>query len=77
MSRVFVDDNLLTWEAYASGGKYGLPERPKIVFHCLSDPHMRARFVVHQGDEADAEEMVHDLDEEQLKEMLQGAEELD
>lgn len=76
MSRVFVDENLLTWEAYASGGPHGLAERPKIIFHCLSDPHMRARFVVHGGDEADAEEVVHDVPEDRLKEMLRAAEEL-
>ena len=77
MSRVFVDDDLLTWEAYASGGKFGFPERPKIIFHCLSDPQLRARFVVHEGDEAAAEEEVHQVPEERLKEMLKGAAELD
>lgn len=77
MSRVFVDDNLLTWEAYASGGKYGLAERPKIIFHCLSDPAIRARFIVHEGDEADAEEVVHEVPEARLKEMLRGARELE
>ncbi len=77
MSRVFVDDDLLTWEAYASGGKFGLPEHPKIIFHCLSDPQLRARFVVHEGDEAGAEEEVHQVPEERLKEMLKGATELD
>ncbi|HEV2149182.1 MAG TPA: hypothetical protein VGR37_17375 [Longimicrobiaceae bacterium] len=77
MSRVFVDDDLLTWEAYASGGRFGLPEHPRIVFHCLSDPAVRARFVVHEGDEADAEETVHEVPEDRLKEMLKGSRELD
>ena len=77
MSRVFVDDNLLTWEAYASGGKFGLPERPRIVFHCLSDPAVRARFVVHPGDEANAEEVVHEVPEERLKELLRESQELE
>ncbi|HEX2093456.1 MAG TPA: hypothetical protein VHG28_13710 [Longimicrobiaceae bacterium] len=77
MSRVFVDDDLLTWEAYASGGRFGLAEQPKIIFHCLSDPQLRARFIVHQGDEADAEETVHDVPEERLKEMLKSSRELD
>lgn len=77
MSRVFVDDDLLTWEAYASGGRFGLPERPKIVFHCLSDPAIRARFVIHPGDEANAEETVHELPEERLKAMLKESEELE
>ncbi|MBV9772620.1 MAG: hypothetical protein JO040_01635 [Gemmatimonadetes bacterium] len=77
MSRVFVDDDLLTWEAYASGGKFGGAERPKIIFHCLSDAQRRARFVTHESDEADAEELVHEVPEERLKAMLADSRELD
>ena len=77
MSRVFVDDDLLTWEAYSSGGDFGLARDPKIVFHCLSDPQRRPRFVVHEGDEADAEEAVHRAEEEELKEMLRASRDLD
>ncbi len=77
MSRVFLDDNLLSWEVYASGGKFGLPERPKIVFHCLSEPFRRGRYVVHDGDNADAEEAVHSLPEDRLRELLREARELD
>ncbi len=78
MSRVFVDDSLLTWEAYASGGNFGLAENPRIIFHCLSEPHRRARYVVHEGgDEADAEEAVHDAPEERLKEMLGASREIE
>ena len=45
MSRTFVDENLHTWEVFPSGGRFGLPERPKIVFLCLSDlsPASRGR----------------------------------
>lgn len=77
MSRVFTDADLLTWEAYASGGKYGLPERPKIVFNCLSQPGSRARFVVSEGDEADAEEAVHRMPEDRLRELLAASRALD
>lgn len=77
MSRVFLDDNLLSWEAYASGGKFGLPEQPKIIFHSLSEPFRRARFVVHDGDNADAEEAVHHAAEDRLREMLRESRELD
>ena len=78
MSRVFVDDSLLTWEAYASGGNFGLAENPRIIFHCLSDPQRRARYVVHEGgDEADAEEAVHGAPEERLKEMLGTSQEIE
>ncbi len=77
MSRVFTDENLLTWEVFASGGKFGLPDRPKIVFHCLSEPDRRARFVIHAGDEADAGGAVHDAPEGRLREMLRASLELD
>lgn len=77
MSRVFTDENLETWEAYASGGKFGLPQDPKIVFHCLSDPDRRARFVVHSGDEASAADAVQDAPDEQLRAMLIASRELD
>lgn len=77
MSRVFVDDDLLTWEAYASTGRFGLAERPRIVFHCLSDPGVRARFVIHSGDEANAEETVHQVPEDHLKQMLKESQALE
>ncbi len=77
MSRVFLDENLLSWEAYASGGKFGLPEQPKIVFHCLSEPFRRARYVRHDGDNAQAEEVVHNLPEDRLREMLRESRELE
>ncbi len=77
MSRVFLDHNLLSWEAYASGGKFGLPDRPKIVFHCLSEPFRRARYVAHGGDNAEAEAVVHSVPEDRLREMLRESQELD
>ena len=77
MSRVFTDQNLLTWEAYASGGKFGLPERPKIVFNCLSLQDQRARYVVFEGDEADAEEAVAEWPDARLRELLSSSRELD
>lgn len=76
MSRTFTDENLLTWEAFASGGKFGLAIRPSIVFQCLSEPHRRARFVRQGGDEADAEETVAEAPEDRLRELLRQAEEL-
>lgn len=77
MSRVFTDQDLLTWEAYPSGGKFGLAQRPKVIFHCLSHPDRRARYVVLEGDEADAEELVADTPDDRLREMLRGSRELD
>ncbi|HEY7768757.1 hypothetical protein [Longimicrobium sp.] len=77
MSQTFTDENLLTWEAFASGGRFGLSIRPKVIFHCVSDRAMRARFVELQGDEADAEDMIHDSSVDQLREMLAQSKELD
>ncbi|HEU4560197.1 MAG TPA: hypothetical protein VFS20_20275 [Longimicrobium sp.] len=70
MSATFTDENLLTWEAFASSGIFGLAIRPRIVFNCLSDPSVTPRFVERPGDEADAEQQVHELDEHQLRAML-------
>lgn len=70
MSRVITDQNLLTWEVYSSGGKWGLPLKPKIVFQCLSDPDSLARFVIHEGTEADAEQAVHQSSDEELRALL-------
>jgi hypothetical protein len=77
MSRVFVDDDLLSWEAFASAGRYGLPDEPKIVFHCLSDRSRRALYVRRGGDNAEAEQLVHSLPDAELRAMLGEAEELD
>ncbi len=76
MSRTFTDENLLTWEAYASGGKFGLAIHPSIVFHCISDPQRRARYVTRPGDEADAEETVADLPDEELRALLRQSKEV-
>lgn len=76
MSRTFTDDSLLTWEAYASSGRFGLATEPSIVFHCLTEPHRRARYVTRGGDEADAEQTVAEMPDEQLREMLQQSEEV-
>ena len=76
MSRTFIDNNLLTWEAYASGGKFGLAIRPKIVFHCISEPERRARHVTREGDEADAEQTLSEIQDEQLRTLLRQSEEV-
>jgi hypothetical protein len=76
MSRVFTDHDLLSWEAYSSGGKWGLPDAPNIVFNCLSDPDRPARFVPSGGSTSDAEREVSTASIGGLQEMLAKAEEL-
>ena len=72
MSRLITDENLLIWEAYPSGGRFGAVT-PHVVFHCLSNRAMRPRFVIMEGDEADAERTVLKASNEQLLEMLRKA----
>lgn len=76
MSRVFVDRSLLTWEVYPSGGDFGLPESPKIIFHCLSDPSEQVRFIEFDGDDADAARAIEEWDDGQANEQLSRAEPL-
>ena len=77
MSRVFTDQDLLNWEAYASSGRFGLAEGPRIIFHCLSEQDRRARYVLYEGDEADAEEAVAEMPDDRLRELLGTSRELD
>jgi hypothetical protein len=76
MSVTFTDDDLQSWEAYATGGDYGLANNPKVVFNCLSDPSRRGRYLEFTGDEADAESLVSETSATQLKEMLKESVEL-
>jgi hypothetical protein len=76
MSRTFQDANLLKWEAYASGGPHGYSDQARIVFHCLSDRGLRARFVTVDGDQSDAERAVAEADDGRLAGLLDGSEEL-
>ena len=77
MSRTFTDEGLMTWEAYASSGEWGLPDQPAVVFNPLSDTTLRPRYVELSGDEADAEELVLRSDESKLRELLRQAKPID
>jgi len=73
MSHTFTDENLLTWEAFASSGNFGFATRPRIVFNCVSDPDTPPRYLERPGDSADAEEQVIEFDEAQLRQMLRDS----
>jgi hypothetical protein len=77
MSVTFTDEDLQAWEAYATGGDYGLAIRPRVVFNCVSDPHRRPRFVELGGDEADAESLMQESGVDRLRAMLKESKELD
>lgn len=77
MSQTFTDENLISWEAFASSGDFGFAERPRIVFNCLSNPDTPARYVEVPGDEADAEGQLASSDEHQLRDLLARSQPVD
>jgi hypothetical protein len=76
MSRTFLDDNMLTWEVYPTGGPFGFSDKPFIVFNCLSNRMLRPRYVSTVGDEADAERKISLASNEELKAMFDRADEV-
>ncbi|HSM37336.1 MAG TPA: hypothetical protein VK837_13125 [Longimicrobiales bacterium] len=76
MSRRVTDDELRTWEVYATAGSFGLPEHARIVFHCLSDPDLRALWSEREGDRQEVEAWLESASEEELAEAMAAAEEL-
>lgn len=73
MSIKFQDEDLRSWEAYASAGRFGLSERARIVFHCLTDPSLRAKVLEQDGGRAVAEGVVRDATPVELREFLSRA----
>jgi hypothetical protein len=71
--KTFSDENLLLWEAYPSGGRYGFSQNAHIAFHCLSDATIRPRYFVHDGDNADAERAVREATPDTLLALLNRA----
>lgn len=76
MGRTFQDEDFRVWEAYASSGRWGRPDRAHVVFHCRSDPSRRARYVEVDGDAAEAEKAVRVRSDPELLEMLERSREL-
>ncbi|MGH7459421.1 MAG: hypothetical protein ACREMA_00130 [Longimicrobiales bacterium] len=70
MARTVLDDNLMTWEVYPSGGHQGFSRNPHIVFNCLSDRAEPPRFFAVGGDEGTAETLVYEASELELRGML-------
>ena len=75
--RIITDPNFLSWEVYPSGGKFGLPQRPKVVFNCLTDPSRRGRYVHFDGDSVGAEQAVQDASDAELQALFAQSSELD
>ena len=77
MRRTFLDQNLLEWEAYVSGGQPRTAAAARIYFNCLTDRSRRPLFVAHQsGDVAEAHRALAELDTAGLIALLEQAEPL-
>jgi hypothetical protein len=71
MTRTIVDDNLLTWEIYVSGGQPDSPEAARFFFLCLDARTSPARFIEHESRSvAAAERDLLEHTDDELKEML-------
>lgn len=78
MRRTLLDEDLLEWEAYVTGGQPGTPLAARIFFVCLTDPFARPRWVRHDsGDVATAERELREMEEERLLSLLTEARPLD
>lgn len=76
MTRTILDQDMLTWEVYPSGGPHGVNNKPYIMFNCLSNRMLRPRYVSLTGDEADAERRVVLASNEELLAMFRQAQEI-
>jgi len=74
MSRTFIDDNFLEWEAYVSGGQPDSREAARIFFYCLDAPLNPARFVEHESrNVARAEAALLEMSDDELRALLGDA----
>jgi len=78
LSRQFMDDALINWEAYVSGGQPNTPAEARIYFVCLDDPYERPRWVAQEsGGVSEATRALAGMSEEQLLGLLAEAVPLD
>ncbi|MFV1987030.1 MAG: hypothetical protein ACC682_07100 [Gemmatimonadota bacterium] len=78
LSRSFMDEGLITWEAYVSGGQPHTPAAARIFFVCLEDPYARPRWVRHEsGSVAEATRALAGMTDADLVGLLGGATPLD
>jgi hypothetical protein len=77
MARTIMDQDLKSWEAFASTGPYGYAPHSRVVFHCTSDASERPRACKVEGDKSDVESLVAAAPQEKLRELLASAEPID
>ena len=49
LSRTFLDEGMIQWEAYVSGGQPKTSRAARIYFVCLEDPFEPPRWVAHES----------------------------
>lgn len=76
MARSILDDELRSWEVFASTGPYGYSPRSRVVFYCTTDPAERPRAYTLAGDTSDAEALVAGAPTAELATLLRRAEPL-
>lgn len=76
MARQFIDKNLVLWQVHSSTGRFGLPDGGRLIFFCVSDRERPPRSVSFDGDMLAAEAAMMELTDEELRELLDRAEEM-
>lgn len=74
VSRQFLDEDLVEWEAYVSGGQPDNPATARIYFVCLNDAFERPRWVNHESrDVAEAHRALAGYTDQELVALLKEA----
>ena len=78
LSRQFMDDGMIQWEAYVSGGQPNTEAAARIYFVCLEDAFERPRWVTHASHSvAAATRALSEMTNTNLVELLNQAQPLD
>lgn len=77
MAMTILDDELKSWEAFASTGPYGYAPHARVVFRCTTDLQERPRAYPTAFAKSDAEALVVRASPAELRTMLLGAEPLE
>jgi hypothetical protein len=77
MAREFRTSDLQVWEAFATTGEHGFPERSRIGFRCRTDRAALPRWIEIDGDKSDAEAQLQTLAPSELENLFHKADGLD
>ncbi len=78
LCREFMDESMIRWEAYVSGGQPGTEAAARIYFVCLDDRFARPRWIRHEsGSVAEATRDLASMSDADLVALLDSSAELD